>query len=137
MNKVTLIGRIGKDPETRYLPNGTAITDLSLATSRRWTDKQTNERKEETQWHNLVFFGKLAETAGKYVKKGDQLAIEGEIEYQQWEKDGEKKYRTVIRCQGLELLGGKQNQSTDSNKATAKPEPQAQNHDDFDDDIPF
>jgi single-strand DNA-binding protein len=137
MNKVTLIGRVGKDPETRYLPNGTAITDLSLATSRRWTDKQTNERKEETQWHNLVFFGKLAETAGKYVKKGDQLAAEGEIEYQQWEKDGGKKYRTVIRCQGLELLGNKQNQSTDSNKAAAKPEPQAQNHDDFEDDIPF
>jgi single-strand DNA-binding protein len=134
MNKVTLIGRIGKDPETRYLPNGTAIADLSLATSRRWTDKQTNERKEETQWHNLVFFGKVAETAGKYVKKGDQLAVEGEIEYQQWEKDGEKKYRTVIRCQNLELLGGKQNQSTDSNK---KPEPQAQSYDDFDDDIPF
>jgi single-strand DNA-binding protein len=134
MNKVTLIGRIGKDPETRYLPNGTAIADLSLATSRRWTDKQTNERKEETQWHNLVFFGKVAETAGKYVKKGDQLAVEGEIEYQQWEKDGEKKYRTVIRCQNLELLGGKQNQSTDSNK---KPEPQAQSYDDYSDDIPF
>ncbi len=137
MNKVTLIGRIGKDPETRYLPNGTAITDLSLATSRRWTDKQTNERKEETQWHNLVFFGKLAETAGKYVKKGDQLAVEGEIEYQQWEKDGEKKYRTVIRCQSLELLGNKQNQSTDSNRAPARPEPQAQSYDDFEDDLPF
>jgi single-strand DNA-binding protein len=134
MNKVTLIGRIGKDPETRYLPNGTAIADLSLATSRRWTDKQTNERKEETQWHNLVFFGIVAETAKKYVKKGDQLAVEGEIEYQQWEKDGEKKYRTVIRCQNLELLGGKQNQSTDSNK---KPEPQAQSYDDFDEDLPF
>ena len=136
LNKVMLIGRLGADPEVRYMPSGDAITTIRLATTRRWKDRTTNERKEETQWHNLVFFGKVAETAGKYVKKGDQLAVEGEIEYQQWEKDGEKKYRTVIRCQSLELLGGKQNQSTDS-KAPTRPEPQTQSYDDFEDDLPF
>lgn len=141
MNKVILIGRVGKDPETRYMPSGAMIADCSLATSRRWKDKNTNEKREETAWHNLVFFGKIAEVVNQYVKKGSRISVEGEIEYQQWEKDGQKKYRTIIRCSGLELLdsanGQGQSQNQGGTKWDGNSAPDPEPYDDFDDDIPF
>jgi single-strand DNA-binding protein len=105
MNKVTLIGRLGKDPETRQIPTG-SVTSVSLATSEKYTDKQ-GQKVEKTEWHNLVFWGKLAEIAGQYLHKGDLIAVEGSIETVSWEKDGQKLYKTQIKVTNMEMLQGK------------------------------
>lgn len=110
INKATLIGTCGQDPETRYLPNGTAVTNLSLATSEQWTDKQTGQKVEKTEWHRVVLFGKVAEIAGEYLKKGSQVYIEGKMQTREWEKDGIKRYTTevIVDMQGtMQLLGGR------------------------------
>ena len=90
LNKVTLIGNLGADPEVRYMPNGGAVTNISLATTRRWKDKQTGERRDETEWHRVVFFTRLAEVAGEYLRKGSQVYIEGRIRTRKWQgQDGQ------------------------------------------------
>jgi len=110
INKVTLIGNVGGDPETRYLPNGNAVTNITMATSDSWKDKQTGQLQERTEWHRVVLFGKVAEIAGEYLRKGSQCYIEGRLQTREWEKDGVKRYTTeiVVDMGGtLQLLGGK------------------------------
>ena len=160
VNKVILIGNVGGDPETRYLPNGNAVTNITLATTDSWKDKQTGQQQERTEWHRVVFFGKLAEIAGEYLRKGGQCYIEGRLQTREWEKDGVKRYTTeiVVDMNGtLQLLGGRggnqegggdyaprQQQSRPApQQAAPRPAPQpaaqqpAQDFDSFDDDIPF
>ncbi|WP_155518495.1 single-stranded DNA-binding protein, partial [Pseudomonas savastanoi] len=96
INKVILVGTCGQDPDCRYLPNGTAVTNLSLATSEQWTDKQSGQKVEKTEWHRVSLFGKVAEIAGEYLRKGSQVYIEGKLQTREWEKDGIKRYSTEI-----------------------------------------
>ena len=113
VNKVIIVGNVGKDPETRFLPNGGAVTNLTIATSESWKDKQTGEQKEKTEWHRVVMFGKLAEIAGEYVKKGSKLYIEGALQTRKWtNQQGQDQYTTEIVLQGfngvMQMLDGKQ-----------------------------
>ncbi|MDU8350623.1 single-stranded DNA-binding protein [Pseudomonas syringae pv. actinidiae] len=158
VNKVILVGTCGQDPEVRYLPNGNAVTNLSLATSEQWTDKQTGQKVEKTEWHRVSMFGKVAEIAGEYLRKGSQVYIEGKLQTREWEKDGIKRYTTeiVVDMQGtMQLLGGRpqnDNQQQGGQQQTPRPQqarpqqaaPQQQptpqpapDFDSFDDDIPF
>ena len=160
VNKVILIGNVGGDPETRYLPNGNAVTNITLATTDSWKDKQTGQQQDRTEWHRVVFFGKLAEIAGEYLRKGSQCYVEGRLQTREWEKDGVKRYTTeiVVDMNGtLQLLGGRggnqeggdyaprQQQSRPAPQQSApRPAPQAAapqqpapDYDSFDDDIPF
>lgn len=163
VNKVILVGTCGQDPEVRYMPNGNAVTNLSLATSEQWTDKQTGQKVEKTEWHRVSLFGKVAEIAGEYLRKGSQVYIEGKLQTRDWEKDGVKRYTTeiIVDMQGtLQLLGGRpqgdqgqsggqQNsaprasqqarpQSAPQPQRESRPAPQpAPDFDSFDDDIPF
>ncbi|MBC2385284.1 single-stranded DNA-binding protein [Pseudomonas sp. WS 5096] len=165
VNKVILVGTCGQDPEVRYLPNGNAVTNLSLATSEQWTDKQTGQKVEKTEWHRVSMFGKVAEIAGEYLRKGSQVYIEGKLQTREWEKDGIKRYTTeiVVDMQGtMQLLGGRP-QGDQSQQGSAprpqsarpqqppqqrpapqqdapQPSPQGgapRDFDSFDDDIPF
>lgn len=110
VNKVILIGNLGQDPEIRYMPNGGAVANLSLATSETWRDKQTNEMREKTEWHRVVIFGKLAEIAGEYLKKGSQVYIEGSLQTRKWQdQSGQDRYSTeiVVNIGGsMQMLGG-------------------------------
>lgn len=136
LNKVILIGRLGKEPETRYMTNGEAVTNVSLATSETWKDKN-GEKQEKTEWHNLTFYKKLAEIAGQYLKKGSLIYVEGKLQTRKWQdKEGNDRYTTEIICNELKMLGEKQKQdhSTDSN--SAKPAPNSV-PDDWDSNIPF
>lgn len=162
VNKVILVGTCGQDPETRYLPSGNAVTNLSLATSEQWTDKQTGQKVEKTEWHRVSLFGKVAEIAGEYLRKGSQVYIEGKLQTREWEKDGVKRYTTeiIVDMQGtMQLLGGRPDNAGggDSAPRQSRPAPQrepqqqaprqsappqqkpqpAQDYDSFDDDIPF
>ena len=163
VNKVILVGTCGQDPEVRYLPNGNAVTNLSLATSEQWTDKQTGQKVEKTEWHRVSLFGKVAEIAGEYLRKGSQVYIEGKLQTREWEKDGIKRYTTeiVVDMQGtMQLLGGRpdnaggdsaprqqrqqapQREPQREQQQAPRPAPQqqakpAQDFDSFDDDIPF
>ena len=149
VNKVILIGRLGKDPETRYMPNGEAVTNAALATSENWKDK-SGEKQEKTEWHNLVFYRRLAEIAAEYLKKGSQVYIEGKLQTRKWEKDGVTRYTTEIIVNEMTMLGGKSSgggsfevmekpaASQESSAAPSKrPAPAKSNFDNFDDDIPF
>jgi single-strand DNA-binding protein len=105
LNKVILIGRLGADPEVRYMPSGDAITTIRLATSRNWKDRNTGERKEETEWHRVVFFAGLAKIAGEYLKKGSQAYVEGRIRTQKWQgQDGQDRYTTEIVADEMRML---------------------------------
>ncbi len=152
LNKVMLIGNLGADPEVRYMPNGDAITTIRLATTRRWKDRNTNERKEETEWHRVVFFGGLAKTAGEYLKKGSQVYVEGRIRTQKWQgQDGQDRYTTEIVADSMNMLGSRSGgtasysdntppASSYDNRPSAPSNSQpaaAAGYDDFDDDIPF
>lgn len=160
INKVILVGTCGQDPDVRYLPNGNAVTNLSLATSEQWTDKQSGQKVERTEWHRVSLFGKVAEIAGEYLRKGSQVYIEGKLQTREWEKDGVKRYTTeiIVDMQGtMQLLGGRpQGDSgaqgvqggggpaqratpTQSRPGAQQAAPQAQADDDynFDDELPF
>lgn len=153
VNKVILVGRLGKDPETRYMTNGEAVTNATLATSENWKDK-AGEKQEKTEWHSLVFYRRLAEVAGEYLKKGSQVYIEGKIQTRKWQdKEGKDRYTTEIIVNEMQMLGSRQQggdheQAEPSRPAQApKPERQQQQpqgsapakgaFDNFDDDIPF
>jgi len=147
VNKVILLGRIGKEPEVRYMTSGEAVANVSLATSERWKDKH-GEKQEKTEWHNLVFYRKLAEIVGEYVKKGDELYVEGKIQTRKWEdKEGNTRYTTEIIVSEITMIGGKKGHTEPaapasaparSAPARAAPAPAAKgSFDDFDDDIPF
>ena len=164
LNKVTLIGNLGADPEIRYMPTGDAVANITLATSTRWKDKQTGERKEATEWHRVVFFRRLAEIAGEYLKKGSQIYVEGHLRTRKWQDQaGLDRYTTEIVADELHMLGSRSGgtagmggdlpQAGYSASSAAKPayqpqQPAQQNnagsmppsppaYDDFDDDIPF
>ncbi|WP_241601978.1 single-stranded DNA-binding protein [Rosenbergiella nectarea] len=150
VNKVILVGNLGQDPEVRYMPNGGAVTNITLATSESWRDKQSGEQKEITEWHRVVLFGKLAEVAGEYLRKGSQIYIEGQLRTRKWQdQSGQDRYTTevVVNVGGtMQMLGGKQEgQKSNSNQQQGQPQqPQKstppQSNDlpmDFDDDIPF
>jgi len=104
INKVILIGNLGRDPETRYAQNGGAVTNFSVATSESWRDKASGENQERTEWHNVVCFARLAEIAGEYLRKGSKVYIEGSLRTTSWEQDGQKKYRTEIMARELQML---------------------------------
>lgn len=155
VNKVILVGTCGQDPEVRYLPNGNAVANLSLATSEQWTDKQTGQKVEKTEWHRVSLFGKVAEIAGEYLRKGSQVYIEGKLQTREWEKDGIKRYTTeiVVDMRGtMQLLGGRPQGDNQGDQTRQQPRPQpsrpqgqqqsappgpAPDFDSFDDDIPF
>jgi single-strand DNA-binding protein len=147
VNKVILVGNLGKDPEVRYMPNGEAVCNFSVATTETWKDK-AGAKQEKTEWLNIVMYRKLAEIAGKYLKKGASVYLEGRIQTRSWEKDGVTRYSTEIIADQMQMLGGKPNAGTDASSndydqtppadAPAKhAAPGGNNFDDFEDDIPF
>jgi single-strand DNA-binding protein len=108
INKVILVGNLGKDPETRYMPNGKAVTNFSIATSESWTDKQSGDKQERTEWHNIVMFEKLAEIAAEYLRKGSQVYVEGSLRTRKWQdKEGKDRYTTEIVARDMQMLGGR------------------------------
>lgn len=164
LNKVTLIGNLGADPEVRYMPTGGAVANITLATTMRWKDRQSGERKEATEWHRIVLYNRLAEIAGEYLKKGRQVYIEGRLQTRKWQgQDGQDRYTTEIIANELHMLGNRTGSAelagNESGYSNAKPAqerpvsgqsmpssayPQASHmppppphYDDFDDDIPF
>ncbi len=147
VNKVTIIGNLGKDPEIRYLPSGEAVANITVATTDKWKDKQTGEAKELTEWHRINFFGRQAEIAGQYLRKGSSVYVEGSLRTRKWtDKDGQEKYSTEIRADNMQMLGAKperQDAPTPRQQAPQKPvqsnrAPVSQSgFEDMDDDIPF
>jgi single-strand DNA-binding protein len=153
VNKVILVGNLGADPETRYMPNGDAVCNIRLATTESWKDKASGEKKEITEWHRVVFYRKLAEIVNQYVKKGSALYIEGRIRTRKWQdKEGQERYTTEIEASEMQMLGGRgqgggesagapparQQGNTGGGGAPARrPESSGGSFDDMDDDIPF
>ena len=164
VNKVIIVGNLGRDPEIRYMPSGDAIATLAVATTDKWKDKASGEQKEATEWHRISAFGKLAEIMGQYLKKGSQVYVEGRLKTRKYtDKDGVEKYSTEIVCDTMQMLGGRQGMGGDSaesggysapaarqnsgggtsgganaNYAESRPAPKpAPNFSDMDDDIPF
>lgn len=140
LNKVMLIGSLGRDPEIRYMPNGDAACNLSVATSESWKDK-SGEKQERTEWHRISMFGKLAEIAGQYLAKGASVYLEGKLQTRKWtDKDGVDKYTTEIIADRMQMLGGKeqrQGQQQEQRKESQQSRKQRPPADDFDDSIPF
>ena len=147
VNKVILVGNLGRDPEVRYSPNGSAVANVTIATSESWKDKNSGEKQERTEWHRIVFFGRLAEIAGEYLKKGAQIYVEGRLQTRKWQdKEGHDRYTTEIVANDMQMLG-----SRGGAGAPSEPMPEAATADsgparggsaksggaDFDDDIPF
>lgn len=142
LNKVHIIGNLGKDPETRYMPNGDAATNITVATTDKWKDKATGEAKETVEWHRVSFFGKLAEIAGQYLKKGSQVYVEGSLRTRKWkDKDGQDRYTTEIRADTMQMLGGRQDgeqRPAPAQRQAPAPESTGSGFDDLsDDDLPF
>lgn len=152
VNKVLIIGNCGQDPDVRNLPDGSTVTTLSVATSGAWIDKQTGELKEKTEWHRVVFFKRLAEIAGEYLRKGSKVYIEGQLRTRKWQdKDGNDRYTTEIVAREMQMLGGKDDGASRQTSAShhTKRDDVAQHkasqrfqepppaEDDFNDDIPF
>ena len=144
VNKVILLGNVGGDPETKYMPSGGAVTNLSIATSETWKDKQTGQPQERTEWHRVVFFNRLAEIAKEYVRKGSKVYVEGALRTRSWEQDGVKRYSTEIVASEMQMLdsreGGQpsQQQGQQQERRQAQQQaPQGGFDDGFDDDIPF
>lgn len=140
VNKAIILGRVGKDPEIRYMPNGEAVANFSIATSETWKDK-SGEKQEKTEWHNITAYRKLAEIIGEYVKKGSLIYIEGRIQTRKWQdKEGKDRYTTEIVADEMQMLSGKQ-ESAQESKPKAQPAQQApgsgDKFDTFDDNIPF
>ena len=152
VNKVIVVGNLGADPETRYLPSGEAVTNIRVATTDKWKDKASGEMKEATEWHRIAFFGRLAEIAGEYLKKGSQVYVEGSLRTRKWQdKDGHDRYSTDIRADVMQMLGSRagsgepRGAASGADQAEAKSEPAARpaakkpagKFDDMADDIPF
>jgi len=143
VNKVILVGNLGADPEVRYTQAGAAVTTVSIATTDSWKDKQSGERQERTEWHRVVFFSRLAEIAGEYLKKGSQVYVEGRIQTRKWQdKDGNDRYTTEVVGNEMQMLGsraggGGGGAPADSPSAKAPAPAPTPASDDFDDDIPF
>lgn len=122
VNKVILIGNLGSDPETRYMPNGDAVCNIRVATTESWKDKQSGDKKEITEWHRVVFYRKLAEIAGQYLKKGSQVYLEGRIRTRKWtDKEGQERYTTEIEANEMQMLGKRENGGPPPMGSTAPP----------------
>lgn len=145
VNKVIIVGYLGNDPEMRTMPNGDAVANISVATSESWTDKNSGEKKEVTEWHRIVFYRRQAEICGQYLQKGSQVYIEGRLKTRKWQdNNGQDRYTTEIQGDVLQMLGGRQDEQSQQNKPQAKPKPNkpdplsaAAEQDGFDDMIPF
>ncbi|MYF71233.1 MAG: single-stranded DNA-binding protein [Proteobacteria bacterium] len=145
INKVILVGDLGADPETRYMPSGGAVTNISLATTRSWRDRESGEQQERTEWHRVVFFSRLAEIAGEYLRKGRQVYIEGELRTRKWQdRDGNDRYTTEIVANEMQMLGGRSDMDAPGRmpargvaEQPASAAPSSTRTDDLDDDIPF
>jgi single-strand DNA-binding protein len=147
INKVILIGNLGRDPETRYAQSGSAVTKFSVATSESWRDRASGEQQDRTEWHNVVCFQRLAEIAGEYLRKGSKVYIEGSLSTSSWEQDGQKRYRTEVIARDLQMLdsrgGGGDSMGAgaptgfESNRQPADNAPTLSDDTDFEDDIPF
>ena len=138
VNKVIIVGTLGKDPELRYLPSGGAVANVSIATSERWKDKDTGQLKEATEWHRVVFYGKLAEIVGEYLKKGSKVYVEGSLHTRKWQdkQTGQDRYTTEIKASTMQMLDSRNGASHGGAEQNAAPQPQSA-PDEFDDDIPF
>ena len=146
VNKVILVGNLGKDPEVRYMPSGNAVANVTLATTDSWKDKQSGEKQERTEWHNVVFYSRLAEIVGEYLKKGSQVYVEGRLQTRKWQdKSGNDRYTTEIIASDMQMLGSRGGSAGFSGDRTQVPAPQqaavagggGSSVPDFDDDIPF
>ena len=139
INKVIVVGNLGADPDARYMPNGNAVTNISVATSESWKDKETGDRQERTEWHRVVFFGRLAEIASEYLKKGSQVYVEGRLKTRKWEdKEGNDRWTTEIVANEMQMLGERISSSSSSDNFSAPKRSGSEfASDDFDDDIPF
>jgi single-strand DNA-binding protein len=152
VNKVIIVGNLGADPETKYLPSGDAVTNIRVATTDKWKDKTSGEMKEATEWHRIAFFGRLATIAGEYLKKGSQVYVEGSLRTRKWQdKDGQDRYSTEIRADVMQMLGrregggeprGEREARGPAESRAAEPKPAAAKKpagkfDDMEDDIPF
>ena len=156
VNKVILVGNLGKDPEVRYSPNGGAVANITIATSESWKDKTSGEKQEKTEWHRIVFFGRLAEIAGEYLKKGAQIYVEGRLQTRKWQdKEGKDRYTTEIVANEMQMLGSREGRGAPSEFDQSGDEGQGRGSSsrapaatssgggkpsapsDFDDDIPF
>jgi len=143
INKVILVGNLGKDPEMRYMPSGSAVANITLATTESWKDKQSGDQQERTEWHNIVFFNRLAEIVGEYLKKGSQIYVEGKLRTRKWQdKSGNDRYTTEIVANEMQMLGsrggsaGYSSEKASPSKQETAPAAAAASGD-FDDDIPF
>lgn len=139
LNKVSIIGNLGRDPETRYMPSGDAMTNIAVATTEKWKDKASGEQKEATEWHRIDFFGKLAEIAGQYLKKGSQVYVEGKLKTRKYtDKDGVEKYSTSVVADTMLMLGGVPKAAENQERGANKPASRVSTPSQFDDqDIPF
>ena len=139
INKVIIVGNLGADPDTRAMPSGNSVTNVSVATSESWNDKNSGERQEKTEWHKVVFFGRLAEIADQYLKKGSQVYVEGKLQTRKWEdKEGNDRWTTEIVANQLEMLGERMSSgSNQPNNMDQSKSNSSFNEEGFDDDIPF
>ncbi len=150
VNKVIIVGNLGNDPDTRYMPSGQAVTNLSVATNESWKDKQSGEQKERTEWHRVAMFGRLAEIAAEYLRKGSQVYIEGKLRTRKWQdQNGNDRWTTEIIADEMQMLGGRTGAGApamssgvgDSGPPPGPPQgggsSRSSSNDDFDDDIPF
>ncbi|MFO1408206.1 MAG: single-stranded DNA-binding protein [Steroidobacteraceae bacterium] len=147
INKVIIVGNLGQDPETRYMPSGKAVTNLRIATSESWKDKQTGEQKEQTEWHSVVMYDRLAEIAAEYLRKGSQVYVEGKLRTRKWQdKEGRDRYTTEVIANEMQMLGGRsgggagtESRAEPRSSGAERPAaaPAASSGSEFDDDIPF
>jgi single-strand DNA-binding protein len=144
INKVILIGHLGQDPEVKYMPSGSAVANVSIATTESWKDKNTGEKQDRTEWHRVVFFARLAEIVGEYLRKGSQVYVEGRLQTRKWQdKNGQERYTTEIIASEMQMLGGKGGGSGSADYASSNEAPSGNasptggRDEGFDDDIPF
>ena len=143
INKVILVGNLGQDPDTRYMPSGSAVTNLRIATSEQWKDKQTGEQKERTEWHNVAMFGRLAEIAAEYLRKGSQVYVEGKLRTRKWQdKQGNDRWTTEVIADEMQMMGGRGGggaapMSSQDSGPSGGNYPDSGGGEEFDDDIPF
>jgi single-strand DNA-binding protein len=137
VNKAIIIGNLGQDPEVRYMPNGDAVANFTVATSESWKDKDTGQKTEKTEWHRIVAFRRLAEIIEKYVKKGSKVYIEGKLQTRKWDKDGQTHYTTEILANQLQMLDSRQSDQVGTSRDQVSDQVPPAGTDDLDDDIPF
>jgi len=140
INKVIIVGNLGADPDSRAMPSGNAVTNISVATSESWNDRDTGEKQEKTEWHRVVFFNRLAEIAAQYLKKGSQVYVEGKLQTRKWEdKEGNERWTTEIVANQMEMLGDRMSNDMSNDNASSSQSSSDNDFstDEFDDDIPF